>query len=231
MSDFKLPSSAQRASLVERQRRYQAHDRATLLAYLASRGLDEATTDRYGLGIVPSSEDRAEIAGRLAIPYLTPAGPLGMKFRCIDPVHGDHKGDEAGKCPKYIGDPGFHPPLYNAGSLLEDSDIAFICEGEIDALTVHALTGYPAVGVPGVSQWKHADNGFWPRCFSAFDRVIVPADGDKAGQDLAKTIARDIQETSVVYLPAGTDCNSFIRDHGPAEFLRKCDLPVAPAEV
>jgi hypothetical protein len=122
MSDYRLPSSAQRASLVERLRRYASHDRPTLLDYSARRGLAGDVVDRYGWGIVPPSEDRAEIIGRLAIPYLSPAGPLGFKFRCIDPLHGDHKGDEAGRCPKYIGDPGFHPPLYNAGSLLEDSD-------------------------------------------------------------------------------------------------------------
>jgi hypothetical protein len=225
MSDFRIPSAAQRASLEERVRRYSNNDRTTLQAYSASRGLDVADTDRYGWGIVPWTDPREEIRGRLAIPYLTPAGPLGLKFRCIDPAHGDHKNDESGRCPKYIGDPGFHPPLYNPGSLLEDANIAFICEGEIDALTVHALTGYPAVGVPGVSQWKHSDNAFWPRCFSPFDRVIVPADGDKAGHELAKTIAKDIQETDVVYLPAGSDCNEFIRDHGVAEFLRLCGLP------
>lgn len=222
MSDLRLPSSAQRASLVERLQRYAANDRETLRAYSASRGLAETVADAYGWGIVPLDDPRHEIAGRLAIPYLTPAGPLGFKFRCIADIHGDHK-DTA--CPKYIGDPGFHPPLYNAGSLLEDSDIAFICEGEIDAVTVHAATGYPAVGVPGVSQWKHSDNGFWPRCFSQFDRVIVPADGDKPGQDLAKAIAKDIQETSVVYLPLGSDVNSYVRDHGPNEFLKLCDLP------
>lgn len=222
MSDLRLPSSAQRASLEERLRRYSETDRETLRAYSASRGLEVATADTYGWGIVPLDDPRQEVAGRLAIPYKTPAGPLGFKFRCISDIHGDHK-DTA--CPKYIGDPGFHPPLYNAGSLLEDSDVAFICEGEIDAVTVHALTGYPAVGVPGVSQWKHSDNQFWPRCFSQFDRVIVPADGDKPGHELAKTIAKDIQETSVVYLPAGSDCNEFIRTRGVAEFLKLCDLP------
>jgi hypothetical protein len=227
MSDLRLPSSAQKQSLEERRRRYSSHDRRTLLDYSASRGLEETVADRYGLGIVPPSEDRQEIIGRLAIPYLTANSILGFKFRCIDPVHGDHKDEQSGRCPKYIGDPGFHPPMYNAGSLLEDSDVAFICEGEIDAITVHALTGYPAAGVPGVSQWKHQDNGFWPRCFSGFDRVIVPADGDKPGQELAKTIAKDIQETSVVYLPPGTDCNSFIRELGVAAFLEKCDLPAA----
>lgn len=222
MSDLRLPSNAQRASLEERLRRYSTNDRETLRAYSASRGLDTETVDVYGWGIVPWTEPREEIRARLAIPYLTPNGPLGFKFRCVDPVHGDHKETP---CPKYIGDPGFHPPLYNAGSLLEDSNIAFICEGEIDALTVHASTGFPAVGVPGVSQWKHSDNRFWPRCFSQFDRVIVPADGDKPGQELAKTIAKDIDQTTVVYLPTGTDCNEFVRDHGVQEFLKLCDLP------
>ena len=224
MSDLRLPSTAQRASLEERLRRYSANDRTSLLAYSASRGLAVDVADTYGWGIVPWSEPREEIRGRLAIPYLTPAGPLGFKFRCIDPLHGDHKNEESGRCPKYIGDPGFHPPLYNSGSLLEDSTIAFICEGEIDAVTVHSATGFPAVGVPGVSQWKHTDNQFWPRCFSTFERVIVPADGDKPGHELAKTIAKDIDTTSVVYLPAGTDCNEYIRDHGVEAFLKLCDL-------
>ena len=56
--------------------------------------------------------------------------------------------------PKYMGLPGTHTRLYNVLALQQAGDFIAVCEGEIDAITLHYKCGVPAVGVPGANSWK-----------------------------------------------------------------------------
>lgn len=198
-----LPSSARKQSLEERLRQYET-SATTLLPYLAGRGLGVAALERFRLGYV----ETGEYAGRLAIPYLTPTGVVQIRYRSL-----------TGAEPKYLSEPGVKPTLYNASAVLRRGPI-FLTEGEFDAVAIETILGRPAVGVPGAQAW--AANPHWARCFVGHD-LILPADGDQAGRDLAAAVAKTLPETRVAYLPDGTDANECLaRD--PDDFLRRCGL-------
>lgn len=174
---------------------------------MVSRGLDQATTERFQIGYIDASDANRSIAGRISIPYLTPKGPVGIKYRCI----GDHNCKEWNH-EKYITDPGTKPHLYNA-QVLRHTPKVVVVEGEIDAITVE-MHGIPAVAYPGASTWK--SNGFWRWCFDSVDEVVVVADGDDPGRKAAATVAESLRDSvhgdvRLVHLPDGEDSNSMIR--------------------
>jgi DNA primase len=119
-------------------------------------------------------------------------------------------------------DDGEEPRLYNASATLKSAPFIFITEGEIDTIAVQAITGYPACAVPGAQQW--AKNRYWARCFAPFPLVIMPADGDKAGKDMARAIAVDVPQLRIVHMPSGMDANDVLRTEGAEAFLLRCDL-------
>lgn len=192
--------------------RYQ-RSASKLLPYLAGRGLGELAVRRFHLGYVePDSDAPRRYWGRMAIPYMTPKGPVQIRYRRL--VEDDS--------PKFLGDPGVEVTLYNASTILNaHTRPVFLCEGEPDTWAVETLAGFPAVGIPGAKQWKA--HPYWARVFTGLPRLILPADGDTAGHDLAAAVQADLPEVHVVRLPDGDDSNSVLaRD--PAEFLGRCGL-------
>lgn len=213
------PSIAQKHSLAERLSRYESHA-AKLQGYLTGRGLAGAS-ERFRLGYVePNELDDRRYWHRMAIPYLTPTGVVQIRYRCLSQHH-QPGGPDPGRCPKFLGDTGTEVTLYNAQATLHARGPLFITEGEPDTWAVETIAGFPAVGVPGARAWqKHP---YWSRCFVGLDQVILPADGDEAGRELAETISADLPEITVVRLPDGNDAASVLaRD--PHEFLRRCGL-------
>lgn len=186
------------------------------LEYLAGRGLD-GLISRYQLGVVAEPRPGHErMAGRVSIPYLTPAGVIGIKFRCTE--HDDCK---AHKCPKYLYSEGGSTFLFNARAVLAARASVVICEGEFDAMAVSGLAGIPAVGYPGADTW--ARNEHWPRVFAGLE-VVVVADGDAPGLKAAQTVAKSIPDSRLVVLPDGEDSNSLILKEGPGAFRERCVL-------
>src|SRR5207302_6898233 len=119
--------------------------------------------------------------GRLAIPYLTPAGVVNMRFRCLR----QHVCKEA-DCPKYVSLPGAGTNLYNVLDLKKDSPFIGVVEGEIDTMSL-SLDGIPAVGLAGADGWqKH-----FSRCLEDFEVVYSFGDGDTAGRKLNKFLAKE----------------------------------------
>lgn len=181
-----------------------------------SRGLPTEAIERFRLGVVDEHPISAMI-GRLCIPYITASGIVSVKFRCARP----HDCKEAGH-PKYLHNEGSEPTLFNSSATLRSAPVIFITEGEIDAIAVQSLAGLPAVAVPGAQMWdKHK---YWARCFTAFPLVVIPADGDSAGKQLAKAIGRDLAQLRVVHMPNGADANDVLRTEGVAGFMKRCDL-------
>ncbi|AXG81133.1 toprim domain-containing protein [Streptomyces paludis] len=172
--------------------------------YLASRGLGPEAAGQFRLGVVTSPlAGHERYAGRLAIPYVTPAGPVNIRFRCA----------EAHACEghaKYLSLPDAASNLYNVLDLKKVSPFICVTEGEIDAMTL-SLAGLPAVGIPGVSTWQQ----HYARCLEDFDVIYAFGDGDDAGGKLNSFLAREARARPIS-MPKGMDCNDIYREHGAA---------------
>lgn len=178
--------------------------------YLESRGLSIADASLYRLGVV--ADDRPESAqyvGRLAIPYITPAGVRDIRFRCINMAC--VTAEDCVGHPKYMSRPGEKGLMYNVGALWRDSETIAICEGEMDGVIMDLFSGAPAVGVPGANAWK----SHFPKLFSDYQRVLVIGDGDRAGREFAKVVAASVENAMPVSMLEGMDVNKLYLAEGP----------------
>lgn len=175
-------------------------------AYLAGRGIDATTAATFRLGFIAEPEvGHEDYIGRLAIPYLTPAGVVDVRFRAL--------GNDG---PKYLTRPGASGHLYNVLAFQAETDYIALSEGELDAVVASGLCGIPTVGVPGANAWKP----YYHRAFLDYRRVYLLADGDDAGRGWAKRIAQEIETALPITMPDGMDVNEFVNEAGP-EALRK----------
>ena len=202
-------SAAQKTFFEQAVTRYQSDLAADTAAqvYLKTRGLLSPEAARFRLGLVtsPLAGDE-QYRGRLAIPYLTPAGPVNIRFRCA-------QAHECDGHPKYLSREGAGTNLFNVLDLKRDSPFICVAEGEIDAMSL-SLAGLPAVGVPGVDTWqKH-----FSRCLEDFEVIYAFGDGDKAGSKFSNFLARETRARPI-RMPNGKDCNDIFREQG-AEGLR-----------
>lgn len=179
--------------------------------------------ERWRIGVVVDPEPGHEhLRGMMSIPYLTPAGVVDMKFRCMQ----NHVCKDVGHT-KYMKAGG--PPsagaskvvkawLFNAQAVLDAHDFVVLTEGELDAYAVEALADMPAVGQPGSTVWAQVP--YWPRVFDQL-RVFILADGDDAGVKGARVVAETLPDPVVIRMPDGFDANSFLVEFGPDELCRK----------
>lgn len=174
---------------------------AGALDFLEARGIPLSVAREYRLGVVPSVDPLHgdDYPGWLAIPYITRAGVVSLKFRNLR---------EGG--PKYIGP--YDSRLYNTLAMDEADRTGTlgVCEGEMDALVATALCGIPSVGIPGVDSYKaHRE---WKELFRGYQRVLVFKDNDpdqqkpdgevfNPGSSLARAIVRDVDTAVIVRLP------------------------------
>jgi len=191
---------------------YYAGDVGHVLDYLNARGITEQVARENQLGcVIDPLPGHDPYVGRLVIPYRTPAGVVDLRFRSISP-------DQS---PKYLGLPGRHPRLFNTIAIADEEQVVGICEGELDALIATHMIGVPSVAVPGAQSWNSDRH---PRVFRGFERVIVFADGDEAGRNLANTIARDVQQAVVVDMGDGMDVNDAYLTVGLEELRRRAGV-------
>ncbi|MGK5530877.1 toprim domain-containing protein [Streptomyces sp. URMC 129] len=203
---MKTLSAEQRQFLETSVSRYQTALAADTSAqeYLKGRGIGPAVAAQFRLGVVTSPLAGHEgYQGRLAIPYLTPSGPVSFNFRCTRP----HDCKEAG-CKKYLKPAGEEGHLYNVAALKADSDFAVVTEGEIDAIS-WTMAGVPAVSLAGVKAWKT----YYKFCLDDFPVIYVAADADKAGDTLVAFLAKEINARPIHY-PEGMDANDIWRTGG-----------------
>lgn len=175
-------------------------------SYLESRGLDETVAAMFQLGYVEAPATGHEsYRGMLAIPYQTVRGTVGFKFRRLN-----NDGT------RYLNPTGSRTDIYNVTALLRYTPTVVVCEGEIDTITVHGVVGIPAVGVPGVQNWRR----HFPRLFDGVQRVLVlgdndeKADGTNPGQEFAKRVCEELPQAVNVLLPPGMDANQMLVTHG-----------------
>lgn len=184
--------------------------------YLEDRGIDEAAASSFRLGLVADPlPGHEQMAGRLSIPYITPSGVVGMKFRRLA---------EDGS-PKYLTLSGFKSRLFNAHAVLGAGGMLAITEGELDAVVLQERCGIPAVGVPGVSSWKR----HYRRVFADWPTILAFGDGDEPGREFSKFLAREV-EAVVIDMPDGMDVTSLFMAEGADEVLRRAGVPVPTAD-
>lgn len=196
---LKAPKRTQIAALEAATAGYEA-DLGQVADYLTGRGItrDMAVTFRLGYVATPAP-GHEPYAGRLAIPYITPAGVVDIRFRAVVDTEGA----------KYLSRPGAQPTLFNVGAFFRPSMTVAICEGELDTVVMDTVSGVPAVGCPGVQLWKP----YYNRLF-ADHRVLVMCDGDDAGRDFGKRLAREVDGAVPIHLPDGHDVNSLFQAGG-----------------
>jgi len=203
-------SNSQRQFLLRATQQYASTiDQAE--EYLATRGLSVEEARRFHLGVVVDPLTGHEpFAGRLAIPYITPSGVVDIRFRSM---HGEE--------PKYMGMSGVQTTMFNTSACFAASKYICVTEGEMDAVIMGVKTEHPTVGIPGANSWR----SHYARILDDFDIVIVLADGDKAGADFGKHVAREVPNTTVLSMPEGDDVNSVYLRQGKDwldERIRNC---------
>jgi DNA primase len=194
------------------------------------RGLDHQTIVHFKLGaVLDANASHEQAAGMLAIPYMTPAGVVQMRFRKAPWRSGA----------KYWQTSGSLVRMYNTNLLLNPDRDVFVCEGEFDTMAA-TQAGLPAVGIAGVNGWR----SHFYLMLAGFDRVTFLADRDsdsdsdegkakpddwpedkewkpitQAGLKFANKHADNLDGGQVIQMPDGHDVNTFLIERG-AEELR-----------
>lgn len=135
--------------------------------------------------------------------------------------------------PRYLNFSGYGTHLYNTNALRRPGRLVALCEGEFDAMVLDRLVNIPAVGIPGVSQWRgHPE---WWELFEGrqvlmFADVDRKKEGDDPGEKLAKEIAESLDSVRIVRLPEpegdepGMDVNLCYLKYGGDELRRRAGL-------
>lgn len=188
------------------------------VSYLSGRGIDEATAQRFRLGVVSSPEPPFDGShnGRLAIPYLDRLGVVGFTFRCLRP-HDCKKVD----CPKYLQMEGQEVGFFNVLDLWDSTAAtAHVTEGELDAMVLTRVVGdEPVAGLAGIDKWKP----HFPRLLAGFERVVLWADPDKAGGKMRAKFRQHIPNVEMVALPAPMDVSELYVAKGADAVRALCE--------
>jgi DNA primase len=150
--------------------------------------------------------------GRLAIPYLTDAGPVAIVARCIE----DHDCKTVPDHSKIAKPSGQGNLLYGVQSVSWAEEWIVATEGEIDALTWQQM-GVPAVSIPGAKNWKP----HWVNVFEDFSRVHLAEDGDAGGKELWDKMSYELSNAIRMRMPDGEDSNSMFLKSGKEYLLNR----------
>lgn len=209
MLDSLTLSSSQRSTL-QRAAELYARNVDSAADFLSARLLEREHATGALLGVVsePAIPEHARFVGRLSIPFVTPAGVVTIKFRCLE----DHDCKDFGH-PKYDG-LSATTRLYNVAALHSQGDRVGCTEGELDALVATYVLGLPSVGVPGIKNWKP----HFGRCFADYADVLVFADSDEDEEKGIKHAKRAVKEIGdaarLVLPPKGLDLTEFVQRDG-----------------
>lgn len=173
-------------------------------AYLNSRGIPDALIERHLLGW--NGE-------RITIPIPGPDGCIAFfKFR-KDP-------EDVSESPKFLASSGSSIELYGYDTLSRNPRQLVICEGEFDRLVLEAQ-GFDAVTSTGGALSFRED---WVSLVGDIPEIYVVFDGDDAGREGARKVARLVPHARIVTLPEEVGDGGDVTDlfarlgHTPSEF-------------
>jgi hypothetical protein len=163
--------------------------------YLRDHGMTKEMVAKYRLGFVNPAEPADRLyEGMLAIPYLTRAGIVAIKYRCV--VDHDHGAFHHGK---YSQPEGQDVWIFNPQAFFDADDVIGIAEGEIDAIVATEVVGMPTIGIPGVEIWK-SNRKAWRRTLDDYSTILIFVDGDvkredgsQPGLDMARSVQSDVR--------------------------------------
>jgi DNA primase len=216
-------------------------------AYLEDRGLDKATTERFGIGYAPSGGDMllSHLKGKYAERLLAESGLVSrgeggrlfdrFRRRITFPITNESGKIVAFGCrslgddqPKYLNSP--ETPIYSKSNVLyhldrakealRRSDFAVLVEGYMDAIAVARAGISNVVASCGTSLAEPQI-----KLLGRFTkRVIVNYDPDTAGQaaterSIAILLEQDF-EVRVLALPGKADPDKFIREQGADAYMK-----------
>lgn len=197
------------------------------IKYLRDHAIEKNLVEKYRLGFVnPAEPADRRYTGWLAIPYMTQAGVVAIKYRCVeDHDHKVHGG-------KYGQPEGQEPWIFNPQAFFDAEDTIGIAEGEIDAIVATEYLDLPTIGIPGVDNWT-ANRKSWRRTLEDYSTILIFVDGDsprtdpitgrvhQPGRDMAKAISSDVRgRARLVYCDAGEDVASMVAS-GRLETLKE----------
>lgn len=157
-----------------------------LEAFALERGLPVEFLLEHGVHI----EESGEREGWLAIPWRT---WMGTEW------YTRHRNMYGGK-PRYLDNPGSSIHIYNPNGAGPHSRVVFICEGELDTLTLTYL-GYDAIGMSGTDKFGHDFfQALVPLLFTGA-KVIIAVDNDQAGGHALAAISKAFPKATVLTIP------------------------------
>lgn len=193
----------------EATRRYEAN-LSEVAPYLVGRGITEQAARTFRLGYVKGDHPGdGDYGDRLAIPYVTPAGVVDIRFRSLQ-----------GDGPKYLSRPGSKTKLFNVKDLGVPSSTLYVTEGEMDTIVASAICGLPTVGVPGANNWQP----HFKLLMQDYRKVVVLCDGDEAGRQFGRAVCKEVDTAIAVSMPAGMDVNDVYLSGGREAVLGSVEL-------
>ena len=110
-----------------------------------------------------------------------------------------------------------------------------MCEGEFDTIIAEDALGLPAVGIPGVQNWKP----HYAKVFEGYARVLILADDDSSkheqrvaegkksknsGAEFSKLLCSKLDNAIPVKLPRDMDVSDLVLARGADALRDLCDL-------
>lgn len=173
-------------------------------SYLATRGLTEKTVKEYEVN---------QYASEIIFPYLRDGQLIFIKYMKIERSDGKKVMRVEKDC---------EPCLFGWHLIPASARAVTICEGEIDAMTMHQY-GYPALSVPfgaGTGK-KHEWIEYEFERLAQFDEIYLCFDDDEPGRQAALEVAHRLGQhrCKIVSLPA-KDPNECLMQGLPKEHLK-----------
>jgi replicative DNA helicase len=203
------------------------------IEYLASRGISEESARKWKLGAKEETPDkhRVEIKAEdgqsktyehnvdwLMIPYITQQGNIAdVKYRALPPAPKRFKRLGGGDSILY----GEHLLPQNKGKRKGSLDTLYLCEGELDAITLDQHGFSPALSTTTGAA------SFPPRWYdlivsSGAKRIVLVYDNDVDGQAAAEKLAKKFtdadREVVNVILEDAKDANEYFLKHTAEDF-------------
>ena len=210
------------------------------LAYLAQRGITLETAQAWHLGYrehaMSPNRERKQAGPTLVIPYINQDGDLAdIKYRAMwdnpDPKYWRAGGGQSVLFGEHLLSQ--NGVLPTAGKSAESGNrTLYLCEGELDAITLHQHGFTPALSTTtGAQSFPER----WYDVIKAYgaDRVVIAYDSDVAGQKAAAHLVQKFEDMGAVslVLPEGTkDANEYFKTHTAADF-QELVKGTAPPEI